>query len=351
LSMTASGLIFGTPTNLAVDSSVEFEVVDTSCDEANPRIFIPRASLSTVALTRIATVIGYDDFGGTIPPKKYKRVDYSGAAFQGILDSATDTLRYSEHDEFSGFSEIDINGTVLSSHQKNVQGRIGDTSQAWYSRGDKATNSSGDATGFLRDAQFSSSPDIFHRDVVSPEGELDSVPPPLIADPVYPAGSPLIGKIPINSLEEIATQFSFPPEAFAIYPTIPRIVINTYLAPWINFSVIFDYHVVVSNEYTDAEALSVAQTLFNSSNIARNEPRTFGYTSRFTTVGYSVYLTNLVVGQVYNVIVPFHLSNGANLQTVHTFIAAFTTHSISGIAPTPPPYITLEVRPPTVVFV
>ncbi len=352
LGISSSGLISGTPTNLAVDSTITFEVVDSFCEEPNPRMFVPRASMTTSAVTQLATVLGYLPFVQSIPPKRYKQVQFTGAALEVILDSATDTARYSEYIQFSGIGLIDINGNQVSSYTKDVQGRIGDLAQPWYSRGNKATNTSSDNSGFLySDTFYSSTPDSLHKNVVSPEGDPSGTPPPKIIDPVYPAGSPLIGTIPANGIQEyIATPYSFPPEASTIYPSIPDTVINGIIGKWINFVVRFDYQVSVSVEYTDSEALSVAATSISTSNISRNEPRKLGYTSRYVTVTYTISLTNLVVGQVYNVVVPLHGDNGTNSSILHTFTAVSTIHSITGTAPTPTAWVSVEVRPPLVSF-
>ncbi len=352
LGMDAAGLITGTPTNLATDSTIVFEVVDTSCQETNPRMFIPRASMTTSAVTQRATVLGYLPFVQSIPPKRYKQVQFTGEALEVILDSATDMARYSEYIQFSGIGLIDINGNQISSYTKDVQGRIGDLAQPWYSRGNKATNTSSDNSGFLySDTFYSSVPDSLHKNVVSPEGDPSGTPPPKIIDPVYPAGSPLIGTVPANGIQEyIATPYSFPPEASTVYTAIPDTVINGTIGKWINFVVRFDYHVAVSIEYTDAEALSVASTSISTSNISRNEPRKTGYTSRYVTVTYTISLTNLVVGQVYNVVVPLHGDNGTSSSILHTFTAVATIHSITGTAPTPAPWVAVEVRPPLVTF-
>ncbi len=346
LGMDAAGLITGTPTNLATDSTIVFEVVDTSCQETNPRMFIPRASMTTVAVTIRPTVLGYLPFIQSVPPKKYKQVDFSGEAYQSIYDG-NDVVRYSEYDEFTGTGLIDIHGVQLSRYHKNVQGRIGDVLQPWYSRGDLAGNSSSDNTGFPgSDAFYGTTPDAFHRNVFSGPGTGDYA----ILDPHYPAGSPLIGTLPINWNNYIASPNSFPPEAASIYPTLPNVLVNGIQSKWILYTVRMDYHVVVSDEYTDAEALSVAVPTLSTSNISRNEPRKTGYTSRYVTVTYTISLTNLVVGQVYNVVVPLHGDNGTSSSILHTFTAVATIHSITGTAPTPAPWVAVEVRPPLVTF-
>ncbi len=349
LGISSSGLISGTPTNLAVDSTITFEVVDSFCEEPDPRMFPPRASMRTTAVTQIATVIGYDPFVGSVPPKRYKQAAFSGEAISFIFDSFSDTLRYSEWVVFSGTSTIDINGTVLTNHSKAVEGRNGDSSQPWYSRGNLFQNSSGDVTGLQHEFEFTTIPDPFHRRVLTPPLNPDSqVPYPDAYFPNAPTRA-ILQPITIPVHEQISTPYNFPPGS-GIYDLIPLATIFSIQGKWINFSEGFDYTVTVSDEYTDADSLSVAATVTSSSNVSRNEPRKVGYVSRYTTVSYIISLTNLVSGQVYNVVIPLHGSDGSNSSILHTFTAVSTIHSITGTAPTPPAWVSVEVRPPLVSF-
>ncbi len=344
LTMSLTGLISGTPTSLAIGGTLTFEVVDITCEAISEPSIPPRIAMTAVSTTQIASVIGYNPFVGSVPPKRYKRVDFTGDAIEFIFDSATDTLRYSQYVLFSGYSQIDIHGNILSEHRKDVQGRNGLSTEPWYYRGNYSINSSADRSGFSHETQFEHIPNEFYR--YSLTGDAQQTYP----DSYFPAiALDSLQGITIAVYEQIATEVNFPPGS-GIFETIPPAVINGTLGPWINFSQGYNYNATVSDEYTDADALSVAVSYTGNSRIASTFPRTVGYVSRFTSVTYTLNCTNLVVGSNYEATVTLASNSGAHVIKTYPFTASAVNQVIVDSIPTPAAGSSIEVRLPTIAY-
>ncbi len=350
LILSLTGLISGTPTSGA-GGDLTFEVIDITCEAASQQFIPPRVAMTTASTTRISTVRGYDEFVQSSPPKRYKRVDYAGAGmiiYRTVEDVFhTGFFIFSKYAEFSGYGEIDIDGNFLSKHRKDVQYRFGGLGAPWTPAGNQALNTSGDRTGFFFEFIYNHVPSSVHRYSLTPdEGDFE------VPNPNYPVGSPLIGKLPVTDSEHVAekVEFTLTDPGPAIWAAIPNVEINGILNKWVNTYETYDYTVDVSNEYTEADAISVATYYSGSLRVASNLPRTLGYTSRLTSVVYSLNFTNLVVGSSYVASVTLVNTSGASVQVPYAFTASATTHTIVGLIPTPSAGHSIEVRLPTVAY-
>ncbi len=116
-----------------------------------------------------------------------------------------------------------------------------------------------------------------------------------------------------------------------------------------------DYSAVLSNEYTDAEALANAMSVVSNGATAQNLPRTTGFTSTTTGVAYTLNFTDLIVGEAYLSTVDLWDINVTTNASVHTpksygFIATATTHVIHDTVDLPAAGHITTVRLPTVSF-
>jgi hypothetical protein len=119
---------------------------------------------------------------------------------------------------------------------------------------------------------------------------------------------------------------------------------------WIIITLTQAYSLVLSNEYTDAEALANAVVINGTGATAQNMPRTTGFVSTFTTVAFELNLSNLIPGTAYIAsVILFNAITG--LKTVkYPFTAFGTTQMISDSIPTPPPGTTTTVQKPSITF-
>ncbi len=127
LELSQSGLISGTPTALAVDETLTFEVRDATCEAAEHIQVTPRAALHATSSTRVLAYRGfreYTDLVGT--GQLYKRVDYVGSITQIAFpnfnaDPSVDATQCGGCQFiYSGYDQIDNLGNILNRHSKNM---------------------------------------------------------------------------------------------------------------------------------------------------------------------------------------------------------------------------------------
>lgn len=133
----------------------------------------------------------------------------------------------------------------------------------------------------------------------------------------------------------------------------PLIDIDGYIAEYVVFTDTNNYSAVLTDRYTDAEALANAQIVIGTGATAQNMPRTTGFTSVTTSVVYTILLSNLIVGRDYTVTVDlWEQGESVNTHTprVVTFTADATTHTILDAVPTPVAGHTITVHKPVIAF-
>lgn len=130
----------------------------------------------------------------------------------------------------------------------------------------------------------------------------------------------------------------------------PNALVNGVTGPWIVLRALDAYAAVLTNEYTDADALAAA-TVFNSnSKVAATLPRTTGFVSEWTTVQYTLHFSNLLVGQDYVAQVSLRADNGSIVTVPYAFTADDVTHSITDSVPVPAAGHTIEIAGQTVAY-
>lgn len=64
--------------------SIVVGVIDTDCDQANKSFFPPRVSLSTIATSKVGTLLGFSEYAPSNPPLFYRRITWSGYSEQRL---------------------------------------------------------------------------------------------------------------------------------------------------------------------------------------------------------------------------------------------------------------------------
>jgi hypothetical protein len=145
--------------------------------------------------------------------------------------------------------------------------------------------------------------------------------------------------------------FTDPPLAF------PIVYVTGIPGAYINFIDANNFSAVLSEEYTDADALANATVVVGTGTTAQTTPRTTGFTSIFTSVVYTINCSNLIDGKDYVVEVDLWEKGVGPLGPIsnHTtlsvgFTASGTTHTITNVVPTPAAQRTITVQKPVITF-
>lgn len=373
LTMSNSGLITGTPTGGAGVSPILFRMVDLSCEAAQQSVFPARITMATQSTTQIATVRGYDEFIPSTPPKRYHTASWSGTSEQKLFVNGVQIggAKY----EYSGFDHVDSQGLIDSTHSKIFSAQCNNPSNFQY--------------GQIQGSDTFGGP--FNARFKGYYGMAVQV-PSLIGNPTFlcPSSSipyDVVGDIAINGTfdrsdfwgsAKVAGTLNIGLSDYAVVDATTRSstdvgttdVLVTPYCPTLGvaYSLVLtpsdyftsglvdynnDYSCVLSDEYTDAEALSNALVISGNSSIAQNSPRTTGFVSTFTTVVFTLLATNLIENQNYLVSVDFWDQNTAVVTTRQYGFTADNTgkHSITDVVPTPIVGHTLQARNPRIAFV
>lgn len=338
LTMSIDGLISGTPT-ASTTSTLTFEVIDLTCENTNRLFYPPRIALTGRSTTTVATIKGFEPYSQTTtPPKKYKKLAWTGTSEQWATTFATGQPCAGAKYVWSGVSEIDLNGNFISRYRKD-----------FYAQCPFDTTLPAIATipgfGLLVLEGYCWPPD---------PGSCPSCPPSpydfvadrasnsindqttLLNDPLAPTHT----QTPLslsNVSGSTVTGFISGPAGF---PSPPQIILHAS----------HNYSSLISDEYTDAEALLTAATIAGNGLVAESRPRTTGFTSTWTAVQFRLACSNLLAGENYTVQIEFWTDTYTHTDRTYTFTATGATYLITDTIPTPPDGHTLEARNPQIAF-
>lgn len=343
LTLSLAGLISGTPTG-GSSGTLTFEVVDTDCEETDKTFFPPQVRMATVSTTRIATVLGYSEFAGfsSTPPKKYRRITWSGTSEQTATAWATGAQCAHAKYEWSGIGEIDLNGHQVTNYAKNFSCWCPGTVQ--WPRNIVIPNL---GPGVLKGYCWATDPNTCGHcaDPLQPAGDVsensndddsDFAGGQLTSTDSTHAGNNSVRGTPV--LLEGPVNF-------------PQATVNDVHGSWAVVHATHNFTAVMDTEYTDAEALAHSYTYQSAGNTAENSPRTTGFVSRFTSVAFQLACSNLMAGQLYNARVRiYNTKTGASTFQTFNFTASGTSHVINGTVPTPIAGQPLQVKDPTIAF-
>ncbi len=144
-------------------------------------------------------------------------------------------------------------------------------------------------------------------------------------------------------------------QAVAVDPPLPTNIrisdVNGFCAPWVLVTYDRNYSATLSDEYTDAIAISNAKVTTGNSVVSESLPRTTGFISIWQSVVWKLTCSNLVFGERYNVFIDFVTSLGVVTTHSESFIASGTTRVLTGSVPTPVDGQTITATNPRIGFV
>jgi hypothetical protein len=333
------GFISGTPTGSGDGTSpIAIKVFDIDCEKADPQQPTPQAALVTSSVTTLATLHGYDEFIPSVPPKKYHSITFSGTSLRvgftpGGFDYKHSMTRPIEQCAgakyvYSGTGTIDATGNQTASYTKTFLAQCGNAN--WpFEPLQTNPNAIHSETGFSpkfvgycwsEDGVSCPACDPIEANWVSLGNVATNTPAFDLRAFLATSGSPTVTATSwsindvLNGLTQIDDSRDF-----------PQFLLDGIIAAYINWTDTNNYSAVLSDEYTDAEAIANAIVINGNSRTAENLPRTTGFSSKWTTVNWGLNCSNLIVGATYQTTVELLDSDGTNTTVTDTFVAAAET--------------------------
>lgn len=355
-------------------STITFGVIDTTCEAVDQTFFPPRVSLSTSATTSIATLLGYNEFIPSNPPKKYRTLSWNGTAeqvvynsqFIGVFSQIAD-IKY----VYSGAGSIDLQGRQISNYSKDmylacpsstfsplINSNLGLVQNLFTIRG--YCNPSDPQVG-CADCNFptltpSGHPELFPNwanmnptFVSNVSGNRTNDWPADLFDGtlftvVNSTTATLIGS-PFIRLVALQDGGVGSPQG------LTRSTVNGLFTFWCDIYTMYNLSANLSDEYTDIDAAANAQLFFSNNSVAENIPRTTGFVTRMTTVTFSVNCSNLLSGKNYKATVDlWDMTANTHTQVVYPFASTGSTFTIHDSIPIPPAGHSVKVQNPTIAF-
>lgn len=257
--------------------------------------------MTTRSTTRIATVLGYPEYIPSSPPKKYKTLTWSGYSEHAfwVNGIGTGTQLCGARYDYSGVGQIDSSGNKISDYVKELTALCvtpditypefidgGARMIGWCNPPDGLAGvGCSTCNGSMLDGGDWSNDSIYDQSTLAhftgstPSSSFS------VVDATHGLGSGTgtLGVEIGNPLIEV------------LVPTCGRGFGNTIgQCTWDN-----NYTSELTDEYTDAEALANATVINSNGATAENMPRTTGFVSRYTSVVYTLNLSNLISGKSY----------------------------------------------------
>lgn len=369
--------------------SITFEVIDLACTQADRSFFIPQVRIQSKSTTQYAQLLGYSEFIPSTPPKKYRKATVSGVAERiGFTMEETPRMCAGAMYTWSGFGEIDLKGVQTASYSKKFFAQC--AKQYWPPvplQNNSFATPPCPSTTFCSFTGYCWPQDPLSCPVCDPNlvnwpliGDITTnvlqidlidfghpVNSPVITHTTYAVNAQLFGFTDIGSPTHISTlsghhynvtvgSQSFDAESiFTNVPlAFPVVSVAGVEGAYINWVDANNFSAVLSEEYTDADALANAQVVMGTGSTAATTPRTNGFTSVFTSVVFTLKMSNLIAGNDYVVEVDLW-DKGPGPTSTHTpkqygFTASSDTHTITDVVPTPANFHTITVQKPTITF-
>lgn len=368
--------------------NITFQVIDVNCEQADQSFFVPHVSLLPKSTTVIQSWLGYDEFIPSTPPKRYKKITFTGFS-ERVAFTAEQTPNQCGGAKYvyGGTGEIDIHGNVISKWTKNFYAQC--SKQFWPQEplqtvpGAITTQPSvpfPKFVGYCWPTDPSSCPTCDPSDANWPFiGNFYTNVPQIdlgafifnVNDPVVTSTSWSVNDV-FHGLTSISRNVpytatvtgvtwnmsvgitNYTVEDVITNPTpltFPVKSVSGIFGEYINFTDTNNYSAVLSDEYTDLDAAAAAQTINGTSATAQNTPRGNTFFSRTTSVIFTLLCTDLVSGKDYIVTVDLW-DRPSNTHTTKSygFTASDVTHSITDTVPTPSANHTITIQKPTIAF-
>lgn len=373
--------------------AILFEVLDVSCQQSDNSFFKPNVILSTKSTTTFAVLRGYNEFGTpSSPPKKYRTITFSGSskrvAFTGEeIPRQTGGASY----VYDGVGQIDFKGNQLSNYTKKF---FAQCSKAYWPLEPLQTNDRAIQTGTGVFSNFVSfcwptvpqscatcdpneanwaflGNQAVNEPTVDLQAFIHGVNDPVVTKTSWSVNDVFHGLTSIELSEPWSFVVSghtynvtvgpnvYGAQSVVTNPTpleFPVVAIqdsggNYVAAAYIIFTDTNNYSAVLSDEYTDADALANATLVNGTGATASNLPRANGFTSQSTSVVYTLSFSNLIKDRDYVATVDLW-DQPTNSHTIKTyaFTAPGVTHSLIDTVPTPAAGHVITVSKPLVSF-
>ncbi len=329
LTMSSTGLISGTPTGVS-DADFDLEMIDTSCQAIDRSFFVPQARIVPTSTRTIATWLGYPEFSGfgSTPPKTYKKKTWTGQSTISYIDNQInigDPIGEATY-EWSGAGEINDAGTQLTNWTKKFYAQCQAAPLGPFV---VSVNHFGlqTAQGYCRVADPNSCPVCSGTTLISETSngdDRDFITRPISFSPF----STTVGLQPVSSTYAERISSIAGVSQFLSWDGITLLNVHTTYDR--------NYNATLSDEYTDAIALSNAVVNVSNSIQAYSYPRTTGFQSRWQAVAYQIKLSNLVFGESYLVSIDFVSDLGVTTTRTTVITATGSTATVSDNAPVPP---------------
>lgn len=361
LSLSSTGLISGTPTG--ADSGVMpliFNVVDTACELADQSFFPPKISLATTATITTKSKKGYPVFSGT-SKTLYKKATWSGEVRQGAtgVHGPQGVIQVAGAKfVFSGASEIDASGQFISVNRMDVFVPCNRPPFPPVAEGVHAVIALQAPGTYWQESR------IHHALGWCVSFDQTSCG---LCDFVNDASWPSMGNFASKNQYDKPVDVLLDPAGVTKTPTsytysgsVSNASFRTlYIIDPIVFSSAGSYSVVLSDEYTDADAEASKQVVTGTAPTAENLPdylTTFGVNflnwvfSRTTDVAFALNCTNLLDDHQY--FVSYELWDSDGTKTTHSvqFTSTGTSHTVNGTIPAPAPGHTITIKNPVITF-
>ena len=347
LTLSSTGLISGTPTAAGSDD-IKFQVIDTTCESLNESYFTPGISLTTVATTITRTRRGFPDYvtGATL----YKRATYSGY----ITQIAYPQYNYDANDyiqcagakyEYGGYDEIDVFGNVTSRHTKVLSSMCSSSTPAVYLPVYNWSTNTYDLVGasylpVLLGYCWTDDPGscpTCDADETTWNSEGNKA---IFGRNDYPnlmAGPAISGTADTNSSSG-TTNYGTLVLNRTGFPTNDAGGVFAANLGFFQVSATADWSIVLSDEFTGADAISGQQVTIGAGKSTENKPLSrswwfnsvYNEQSRLVTLDFTMSCSNLVAGRSYIASYELWDSDGSHTHHAATFTAAGTTYSVTG---------------------
>lgn len=381
--------------------SILFEVVDLNCQQADNSFFVPQISLSAKSTSSFATVYGWSEFANpSTPPKKYRTITVTGFSRRiGFTAEATPQQAAGAKYVWSGVGQVDFKGNLIQHYSKNFYAQCNkqywppeplqslpgaiysdphfphafvgycwsndpnscatcDPNEAnWPFLGNRASNALVfDSAGFMSNPNAAV--------ITKTSWSINDVFQGTTAISTMPFTGVLFGTDLDNYVVTVgATTYTGRAAVTTPNPlNFPAEFLKSSggdftIGQYINFTDTNNYSAVLSDEYTDADALAHADIVTGTGRTAQNLPRTTGFTSITTSVVFTLFCSNLISGRDYVVTVDFWSQDAfddtlnSHVTKSYGFTASGTAHTITDVVPTPPANQVITVQKPTIAFV
>ena len=310
LHLDASGLISGTPTG-AMPASVTFEVIDYECEQPDRNFFQPFVELTGATTTTTSTIIGFPGFNTTlVPPTAYKSAEWSGFISNVGLGNIFN-MAYCGKETINGVGDCQSSREAQGYHGCFGFGCPQVTFNGPCLFGQAPVSLIVIANYCANKADFANGPSLVDRDVYFPA-----------------IGEGMNYTTVFN--DTTAQRSTFGVTANGTIASVGR-------------------GVVLSDLYSDAEALANAKITHGTGLVAANFPRT-KWVASTTAVQYTLSFHSLMTGQAYVGSVIFFHSDGTLSVKTYPFTATGPDHTVIDSIPTPAAGMWTFVSSPAVTF-